>query len=50
MGEVKCIRGKQQSLSSFGPRALREEYTRTIVPCLALAAEALNLERTLKAE
>jgi hypothetical protein len=29
---------------------LRDEYTRTIEPALALAAETLTLERKLKAE
>jgi hypothetical protein len=29
---------------------LRDEYTRTIDPTRALAAETLNLERKLKAE
>jgi aryl-alcohol dehydrogenase-like predicted oxidoreductase len=29
------------------PHALRDEYTRTIAPARALAAEALALERTL---
>ena len=29
------------------PHAVRDEYTRTIVPARALAAETLTLERTL---
>ncbi len=34
-------------MSSAGPHALRDEHTRTIEPARALAAEILNLERTL---
>ncbi len=45
--EIKRIRGKKQPLSSAGLQALRDKYTRTIVPARALAAEALTLERTL---
>jgi len=44
---VKRIPGKKQPLTAAGLRALRDEYTRTIVPARALAAEALTLERTL---
>ena len=33
--------------TAAGIRALRDEYTRTIEPARALAAETLNLERTL---
>ena len=47
VGEVKRIRGKKQPLSSAALHALRDEYTRTLEPARALAAEALNLERTL---
>jgi hypothetical protein len=47
VAEVKRIRGKKQPLSSAGLHALRDEYTRTIEPARALAAETLNLERTL---
>ena len=47
VGEVKRIRGKKHPLSSAGLHALREEYTRTVAPARALAAEALTLERTL---
>jgi len=47
---VKRIRGKQQPLSSAGLHALRDEYTRTIEPARALAAETLTLERKSKAE
>ena len=39
--EVKRIRGKKLPLTAAGLHALRDEYTR------ALAAETLNLERTL---
>jgi hypothetical protein len=45
--EVKRIRGKKQPLSSAGLHALRDGYTRTTEPARALAAEVLNLERTL---
>ena len=45
VAEVKRIRGKKQPLSSAGLHALRDEYTRTIEPARALAAETLNLER-----
>ncbi len=34
-------------LTAAGLHALRDEYTRTIVPARALAAETLTLERTL---
>jgi hypothetical protein len=47
VSEVKRIRGKKQPLSSAGLHALRDEYTRTIEPARALAAETLILERTL---
>ena len=47
VSEVKRIRGKKQPLSSAGLHVLRDEYTRTIAPTRALAAETLNLERTL---
>ena len=47
VGEVKRIRGKKQPLSSAGLHALRVEYTRTIEPARALAAETLTLERTI---
>jgi hypothetical protein len=46
-GEVKRIRGKKLPLSAAGVHALRDEYTRTIAPARALAAETLKLERTL---
>src|ERR1019366_2098461 len=45
--EVKRIRGKKQPLTAACVQALRAEYTRTIDPALALAAETLTLERTL---
>ncbi len=47
VSEVKRIRGKKQPLSAAGLHALRAEYTRTLVPARALAAETLTLERTL---
>ena len=47
VSEVKRIRGRNQPLSSAGLQALRDEYTRTIEPTRALAAEVLSLERTL---
>ena len=47
VSEVKRLRGKKHPLSSTGIHALRDEYTRTIAPALALAAETLTLERTL---
>jgi hypothetical protein len=43
---VKCMK---QPLSAAGHHALRDEFTRTIEPARALAAETLTLERTLKA-
>ena len=36
-----------QPLSYSSPHALRAEYTRTIAPARALAAEILTLERIL---
>ena len=47
VGEVKRIRGKKQPLTAAGVHALRDEYTRTIAPARALAAETLKLERAL---
>ena len=47
VGEVKRIRGKKLPLTAAGVHALRDEYTRTIEPARALAAETLKLERTL---
>ena len=47
VSEVKRIRGKKQPLTAAGVKGLRDEYTRTIAPARALAAETLNLERTL---
>ena len=47
VGEVKRIRDNMQPLSSSGLHASRDEYTRTIEPARALAAETLTLERTL---
>ncbi len=47
---MRRLRGKKHPLSSAGLHALRDEYTRTIVPARALAAEARTLERKVKAE
>jgi SAM-dependent methyltransferase len=47
VSEVKRIRGKKQPLSSASLHALRDEYTRTIEPARAIAAETLTTERTL---
>jgi hypothetical protein len=47
VAEVKRIRGKKLPLTAAGVHALRDEYTRTIEPARALAAETLTLERTL---
>ena len=47
VGEVKRIRGKKRPLTATGLHALRDEYTRTVDPARALAAETLSLERTL---
>jgi hypothetical protein len=47
VGEVKRIRGKKLPLTAAGVHALRDEYTRTLVPACALAAETSTLERTL---
>ena len=44
---MKRIRDKKQPLTAAGVHGLRAEYTRTIEPARALAAEALKLERTL---
>jgi hypothetical protein len=45
VSEVKRIRGKKQPLSSAGLHALRDEYTHTLEPARALAAETATLER-----
>ena len=50
VAEVKRIRGKKQPLTAAGVQGLRAEYTRTIAPARALAAETLNLERLPSAE
>jgi hypothetical protein len=47
VAEVKRLRGKKQPLTAAGLHALWDEYTRTIEPARALAAETLTLERTL---
>ena len=44
---MRRIRGKKQPLSSAGVHGLRGEYTRTIEPARALAAETLIPARTL---
>ena len=49
VAEVKRIRGKKLPLTAAGVHALRDEYTRTIEPARALAAEILKLERALNA-
>ncbi len=46
VGEVKHIRGKKLPLTAAGVHGLRDEYTRTIEPARALAAETMKLERT----
>ena len=45
--EVKRIRGKKQPLTAACVQGLRQEYTRTIAPARALAAETLKLECAL---
>jgi type I restriction-modification system DNA methylase subunit len=45
--EVKKLRGKSQPLTATSLAALRAEYTNSIDPARALAAETLQLERTL---
>ena len=47
IAEVKRIRGKKLPLTAASLAVLREEYTRSIDPARALAAETLQLERTL---
>jgi hypothetical protein len=47
VSEVRRIRGKKQPPSSAGLHTLRDEFTRTIEPVRALAAETLTLKRTL---
>jgi hypothetical protein len=47
VNEVKRLWGKRQPLTAAGGHVLRDEYTRTIDPARALAAETLVLERTL---
>lgn len=47
VGEVKRVRGKKQPLTAAGVHGLRDEYTRTIEPARALAAESPTLERIL---
>ena len=50
VGEVKRIRGKTLPLTAAGVHGLRDEYTRTIEPARALAAETLRMERLRSAE
>ena len=47
VAEVKRLRGKKNPLSVAALRSLRDEYTRTIEPARAQAAEALSLERQI---
>jgi hypothetical protein len=47
VAEVKKGRGKKQPLTAASLAALRDEHTRTIAPARTLAAEAVQLERTL---
>ena len=47
VGEVKRIRGKKQPLTAAGVHGLRDEYTRTIAPARARAAETVKLEGAL---
>lgn len=47
IAEVKKLRGKSQPLTAASLAALRAEYTHSIEPARALAAETLQLERTL---
>ena len=47
VAEVKKRRGKKQTLSAAGLRALRDEYTATIEPMRRTLAEATGLERRL---
>ena len=44
---MKRIPGKKLPLTAGCVHALRAEFTRSIEPALVLAAETLNLERTL---
>lgn len=47
VAEVKKLRGKKQPLTAASLAALRAEHTQSIDPARALAAETLQLERTL---
>ena len=49
-GQEERMRGKKQPLTAAGVHGLRAEYTRTIEPARALAAESLNLERKSQAK
>ena len=44
---MKKLRGKSQPLTAASLAALRAEYTNSIDPARTLAAETLQLERTL---
>jgi hypothetical protein len=44
VGEVKKLRGKKKPLTAAALKSLRVEYTQTLDPVRALAAEALTLE------
>jgi hypothetical protein len=44
--EVNRVRGKKQPLTAAGVQGLSAEYTRSVEPARAIAAETLNLERT----
>jgi hypothetical protein len=47
-GEAKGIRGRKRPLTSARVQGLRDEYTRTIEPARALAAQTLKLERNAR--
>ena len=47
VAEVKKLRGKKNPLSAPALKSLREEYTRSIEPARARAAEALGLEQEI---
>ena len=47
VAEVKKLRSKKNPLSAAALKNLREEYTRTVEPLRALAAEAVGLEHEI---
>ncbi len=47
VSEVNKIRGKKHPFTAAAVKDLRAEHTRTIEPTRTLAAEALQLERSL---